>query len=303
MPATAVSIRGGEPSDWRPLRMLLPDAVYFGSNVIAHVAEDDLGRIVGAIAVGREVRPSPVPGLNVALHVVAPFRASGVEERLLLEAEADARSRGLGALYTWGAMEAGADDHRFWQGLGFDRAEEVLEGRTDVARGLEYLEPFWQELVARGKVPGDVRVVPLNEADPGVLARLYVAHIGGSQEKVFAELTGESPRGFDPRISPVILVGDRVAACILARRVPGGVALVEAVIVDVPFRGRWANLLLRRAGWRGCAETGIHTVLYYTHGRHKDTRRFVEKVGTTTREFVEPYRTLAPGPAISSRAG
>jgi hypothetical protein len=168
--------------------------------------------------------------------------------------------------------------------------------------GLRYLEPFWQQLVRRGKIPRDVRVVTLDQADPAAVSRQYVRHIGGSYDKVLSEILGESPRRFEPAASPVILMGDEIVGCILARRLPGGIALVEAVIIDTPFRGRWANIMLKREGWSRCVDVGIHTVLYYTHGKHRDTRRFVDKVGTTTREFVEPFRML-PGPPSSLRAG
>ena len=83
---------------------------------------------------------------------------------------------------------------------------------------------------------------------------------------------------------------------IMGRIVPGGIGFCDAIIVDAAFRGRWANVAIRREGWRRCLDVGLHTVLYYTHARHRDTRHFVDKVGTVTREFLEPYRMLTGRP-------
>jgi GNAT superfamily N-acetyltransferase len=287
-------IRQSTAPDWRALRLLLPEAVHFGSTAMAIIAEEtETRRIAGAIAVDAVLRTEPEVGARVAIHVVPPSRNRGVESQLLDAAETIARSRGARALYTWGCIDAGGDVARFWEQLGFDRAVHVLEGRTDVAAGLRYLEPFWQQLHNRGKVPTNIRSVSTDQADPLELARMYVAHIGGRFEAIYPRLTGESPISFDPNNSTVILLDDKIVGLGLARPVASGVALVEAIIVDPQHRGRWTNLYLKRESWRRCQAAGTHTVIYHTQDRHQDTRRFVEKAGTVVRDLVEPYRMLA----------
>jgi GNAT superfamily N-acetyltransferase len=289
------SIRPGQQDDWRALRLLLPEAVHFGSNVTTLIAADPSnGLMVGAVAIAGQFRSEPQPGLRVAVQVIPPFQNRGVEEQLLLAAEQIVRSRGGKAIYTWGAIEVNSEVSRFWERMGFDHAEHVQEGRTDIATGLACIEPFWQELIRRGKVPQDINALPFDQADPAALARLYVAHIGGDYDTIYQRLTGALPPSFDPAASTVIKLGTDIVGLSLGRPMTREVLLVEAVIVDPSFRGRWANLFLKRESWRRCALAGIRTVIYYTHDRHQDTRRFGDKTGTTIRDFLEPYRTLNP---------
>jgi GNAT superfamily N-acetyltransferase len=288
------TIRQSVPEDWRALRLLLPEAVYFGSGVIVLVATDSSsGTIAGAIAIDPTLRSEPELGAKIAIHVVPPFRNRGIEAQLLAAAETIARSLGARALYTWGAIEAAGDAAKFWDELGFDKAQHLLEGRTDVAAGLKYIEPFWQQLIQRGKVPSHITSLPVDKANPIEMARLYARHIGGTYEAAYQRFSGESPLSFDPTTSTAILLNDCLIGVSLARKMTRGHLLVEAVIIDTPFRGRWANLYLKRQSWQRCLNAGIHTVFYYTHDRHQDTRRFVEKAGTVIREFIEPYRMLA----------
>jgi GNAT superfamily N-acetyltransferase len=290
------SVRSTRMQDWPVLRLMLPEAVYFGSAVITLVAiENATDLVVGAIAVSRELRTTPVSGAKIALYVLPPFYHRGIEEQLLVAAGNIVGPTGGRALYTWGIIEANSQAAHFWKRHGFDQAEIVREGRTDVARGLKYLEPFWQHLLKRGKVPANIEVARLDRIDPARIAAIYVQHIGGSYEKIFRELTGQSDIRYEPAVSPVVMLGSKMVGLILARRMPGNIALVEAVIIDKGYRGGWANIFLKREGWRNCVDVGIHTVLYYTHGKHQDTRRFVDKVGTTIRDFEEPYRILNPG--------
>ncbi len=277
--------------------MLLPEAVYFGSGVLVLVAVDgDNQAITGAIAIDRNLRTDPEVGARIAIHVIPPYRNRGVEIQLLAAAEKVARSLGACALYTWGAIDVASDAAKFWEEMGFDKTQRVLEGRTDVAKGLHYIEPFWRQLVQRGKVPSNIFSLPVDEANPVEMARLYSMHIGGSYEAAYRRFSGESPLGFDPTTSTVILLDHSLVGVSLARRITPGNLLVEAVIIDTPFRGRWANLYLKRQSWQRCLNAGIQTVFYYTHDRHQDTRRFVEKAGTVVREFVEPYRMLVEHP-------
>jgi GNAT superfamily N-acetyltransferase len=297
--ASRVNIRAARPADWRSLRLILPEAVHFGSEVMILIAEDAGKKVmVGALAIAVQPRPQPVLGFRIALHVIAPFRNIGVEEMLITAAEQLVRPRGATALFTWGAIEAGSDAEKFWRLLGFDHAEQIIEGRTDVRAGLAFLDPIWDQLCQRGKVPADLTCINLNEADPQEIARLYVRYIGGSFQEILRALTGESAaRGFDPYVSPVLKVGEKTVAAILARILPDRkTAFVDAIIVDPGLRNTWANVALRRTGWQHCLERGVDTIIYYTHARHRDTRHFVQKVGAITREFLEPYRMLRDPP-------
>ena len=186
--------------------MILPEAVYFGSTVTIFVAEDvDQNVMLGTIAVSMQPRIDPVRGLRLAMHVVAPFRNLGIEEQLLTAAEAVVRARGAEARYTWGAIEAGSEIEHFWRRMGFDHAEQIIEGRTDLKAGLAFLEPIWQQLCQRGKVPANLLAVTLDQADPHEIVRLYTETIGGSYRDILRVLTGESAsHGFDPYISPVL---------------------------------------------------------------------------------------------------
>lgn len=294
MPCTGIKLRAGRRSDWRALRILLPEAVHFGSGVITWVAtelESDL--IVGAIAVDPALRPKPVVGAKIALHVIRPWRGRGLETDLIGAVTPAVLRLGGEALYTWGAIEVGGDAELFWRGHGFNQGERVTEGRFSVQRGLDFIEPVWTQLCARGRVPEGLAVLDLNEVDPERVARLYQTHIGGSLEKILREIRGDSGRAFHAYASPVLLLNGELVGVILGRtQQQEGIGFVEAVIVDTPYRGGWANIALRLHGWRRCVEIGVHTLTYFIHDRHSDTARFCEKLGVITRDFVEPYRIL-----------
>jgi GNAT superfamily N-acetyltransferase len=289
----SIVLRASRSEDWRALRLLLPDAMYFGADVRTFVAVHRAsGQLTGAIAISNEVRTHPHPGIRVALQVLPPWQNLRINELLLSAAEQVARSRGVVAIYAWGALECGSDGLKFWQNLGFDQAVFLQEGRSDIAAGRAFIEPYWQELIHRGKVPADINALPFNQVDPAALARLYADNIGGTIEQAFRKLTSESQLNYDPANTTAITQGSTVVGVSLGHIISGEVGVIEAVIIDKPFRGRWANLYLKRESWRRCAETGLRTLIHYTHNKHQDTRRFVDKIGTTVRDFAEPYRLL-----------
>jgi GNAT superfamily N-acetyltransferase len=286
------SVREGTLADWPVLRLLLPDVFNFGAGLMSRVATDrGSGVIVAAIAIDTVLQNQPVLGVRVAMHVVPPFRQRGVEAQLLSAAEEIARLLGACALYTWGAIETDSDTARYWEDLGFDQGLQLQQGQTLVATGLKFLEPYWQELVRRGKVPAGIVAVPIEQADPAELAQMYSTYIGGTYDMAHRRLTGLASPRFD-HSSTVILQNDRIAGVSLGHLIDNGVGVVEAVIIDPPFRGTWASVFLRRESWSRCAAAGIHTLLYYTQERHRDTRRFVAKAGTTIRDYVKRYRRL-----------
>lgn len=291
---TGLNLRVGCRSDWRAIRMLLPEAVHFGSRVQTWVAarpKDDV--IVGAIAVNPSLQPKPVIGAKIALHVVPPWRGKGVESALIEAAIPTVKRWGGQALYTWGAIEVDSEVERFWKHHGFTQGQRTTEGRITVRAGLDLIEPIWAQLCKRGRVPEGLVVMNLDEVDPTAIAKLYQKHIGGSRDEILRQITGDSARRFNAYVSPVLQLDGELVGVILGRTMEeAGLGFVEAIIVDTPFRGRWANIALRLHGWRRCVEIGVHTLTYFTHEKHADTIRFCDKLGGISRVFVEPYRIL-----------
>ncbi len=289
-----LKIRPGDRSDWRVLRMLLPEVVHLGARVKTWVAIDTANDvIIGAIAADPTFRHEPVVGVKIALHVVAPWRGRGVEKALVEGVIPAVRRWGGQALYTWGAIEVGSEVEQFWLQLGFVHGERTTEGRITVQSGLDLIEPIWAQLCKRGRVPEGLNVLNLDEVDPTAIARLYQKHIGGSYDEILGQITGDSARRFNAYASPVLQLDGQLVGVILGRTMEeAGLGFVEAIIVDTPFRGTWANIALRLYGWRRCVEIGVHTLTYFTHKKHTDTIRFCDKLGVTTRVFVEPYRIL-----------
>jgi len=278
--------------------MLLPAAVHHGSAVWALIAADQSGQIAGAAAISPRLRAHPMPGPRFAVHVIPPARGKGLGGELTQTGGRFAHSRGAQALYSWDLLEADSPAIAAWAKLGFDQSVRVEEGRADVKRVVDYLEPLYQSVVERRWIPGEARIIPLNQADPRQIARLHVDCLGGTIDDLLRLLRGDAPARYDPALSAAIIVDGRVVGFTLTERTGAASGFVHATVVHPALRKRWANLWLKYHVACRCMESGITTLLYHSYDQHSDTRRFNRVIGATIRTLLEPYRVL--GAACSS---
>lgn len=284
-------VRAAEPADAKAVRMLLPGLPEDADRFVACDGEHQ--RVIGAAAATRVPRRSPAVGPGVAIHVIPPCRRTGVGGSLLERLETTTRARGGRALYAAQRVEVSSPDMVAWQWLGFTVCETIEEHELPVANFDPVLGPLLERMKRRGRIPETARMIPLHAADAAGVVRLHLENLGGDAGDLLRRIRGQAPNSFHPDFSRVLLIGDRIVAAVLARRVSQQAIMVDAIIVAPEARGGWANLWLKLDATRRVIPHGITHLSFTTFDRYADTRSFVQKLGgRTTRTTALMYRLL-----------
>jgi hypothetical protein len=253
------------------------------------------GLVVGAAAAAHALRPTPLVGLGVAVHVIAPCRRRRIATALVEEIGHWARQRRAQALYAAQRVEYGGEAFHAWQGLGFEVCETVEEHELPLDQFLPRLGPLVARLRERKRIPPDARIVPLYAADPAKVLQLHLDHLGGNRGALYQKIRGVGRGAFHLRYSRVLMVGQRTAGCILGHRQSQLVMAVDATILIPEVRGRWADAWLKLEATRGALALGITHFRFTTFDRYADTRRFTRQLGgAATARWALMYRPLSP---------
>jgi hypothetical protein len=162
---------------------------------------------------------------------------------------------------------------------------------------LDQFEPLLAPLVARlrqsGRIPAEARIVPLYSVDPGAVMQVHLDHMGGERGSLYQKLRGQGNGAFHPRYSRVLMLGERVAGCILAHRKSPTIAAVDATILIPEVRGGWANVWLKLEATQGALSLGITHFHFSSFDHYADTRRFTDRLGgVTTKIWALMFRDL-----------
>jgi GNAT superfamily N-acetyltransferase len=289
------AVRAAMPADAKACRMLLPAMAGDSPAVVA--VDGKRGLVVGAAAIGRTQRPRPLIGPGAMIHVIPPCRRHGIGRALCETLVQLARRQGAQAVYAAQRVEAGGEEMRCWQALGFKECETVLEHELPLAQFAPRLAPLVARLRELGRIPADARIVPLYAADRVQVLQLHLDEMGGDRASLYQKLLGRGPGAYHPRYSRVLLVGERTAGCILAHRKSRYVAAVDANIVIPELRGDWANAWLKLEAAQGAMSLGVTHFHFTSFDQYEDTRAFSKKLGgAATRHWVLMMRALAePG--------
>jgi GNAT superfamily N-acetyltransferase len=286
------TIRPARPDDWRAARMLLPQAVHFGSGSAVWVAESSADRrLVAAAALCPRLRSDPVQGARLALHVVPPWRRRGIARALVAQTGQIARRFDATALFAWDCVQENSPALELWQKLGFDQRAQTQIGVADVHRALEYLGLLYQQLLEHDWIPAGAKIVSARQADHAQIAALHARYLGGTARHILWRMTGQMPDPCDLQLSPALILDGKVKAFTLVRMV-GKDCHVDATVVDPSLRGGWANLMLKYEGIRWVRDAGAMALIFQTHDRHTDTRKLNRQMGGITRHLIEPYRMI-----------
>ena len=245
---------------------LLPEAV--NSPVELLIAKRGYA-VVGAAAIWWRNDSDPA-GFPLAIHVLAPERRRGIG-RWLLEAAIDlALDDALGFWSRSAAMD-GAPDAAFLAACGFQprRREHHFEAAIDAL--LADVGPKARRLRDRGRVPDDVRIVPLAEAPLEEVGHLLSRELGSVPARVLERLRrrADAPEDIADR-SRVAIRNGQVEGAILWK-IQDGVAIVEARVVHPRNRGGWLNVVLLEDGLvRGKAE-GLERLRFHCDETVRDT--------------------------------
>jgi GNAT superfamily N-acetyltransferase len=249
--------------------------------------------VVGAAALVLAPRPTPMFGFGCLVHVIPPCRGQGVGSSLLEQVSRQVGQLGGQAVYAAKRVEFDGDEMLGWQRLGFTVCETVKEHRLPLAEFEPRLSPLLEWFRRHNSIPPDARITPLYQADLAAVAQLHLDHLGGDRGALLRRLRGQGDDAFHGRYSRVLLVGDRVAGCILARGHSMSVAVVDAVIVVPEVRGGWANVWLKLQATRGARSLGITHFQFTTFDRYADTRRFAARLGgATIRKWALMHKPL-----------
>jgi GNAT superfamily N-acetyltransferase len=286
-------IRLALPAEERAGRMLLPAAFKALLPPILYVAViGKPAQVIGSAALLAWRQGNP-PGFKVEIRVALPFRRRGIGATLLRAAMAEARSKGMKALYASGPVEVGSDEAAMWGRLGFSSCITENHYDADPHRMWALLDPVCRKMAAHGWVPADARVVPLVEAPAREVAALHARHLGGAMPVLLARVRGKHKDAFHPTASLVLMVGDRVGGILLARRPQPGVSAIDACVVAPELRLGWANALLKLHAAQNAIRDGIQTLCFTAHESHPDTRQLAASTGAIlVKTDVIPYRLL-----------
>jgi GNAT superfamily N-acetyltransferase len=287
-------IRDAATEDAKAVRMLLPTFTE-AMEYCAVAVSGNPPRVVAAGGITRSMRPKPLVGPGLALHVIKTHRSRGIARALVARLAARAAERGAQAVYAAQRVDQDSDEFRAWRALGFSPCESVIHHELPLEEFESQLAPLLERMQRRGKIPANARIVPLYEADVAEVVRLHIAEMGGDAVSLAKRLRGEVPESFTPRYSRVLLVGDRVVGFILGHRMANGVVHVDANVLAPEVRGGWANVWLKLEATRGALEWGIKKFVFSTFDHYKDTRSFTDKLrGVTVRTTVLMHRPLVP---------
>lgn len=249
--------------------------------------------VVGAAGMTQSRRVAPLLGPGVMIEVIEPCREHGVGRALCHALGSLAASQSARALYAAQRCEQDAPIMHLWQRLGFAVCETVEEHELPLAEFVPRLAPLVERLRRQGHIPAEAQIVPLYAADPAQVLQLHLDHMGGDRASLYRRIRGEGPQPFHPRYSRVLMVGERLAGCILAHRQSRQVAAVDANIVAPQFRHGWANVWLKLEATQGALSLGITHFHFTSFDQYEDTRSFTAKLGgVTTKRWALMYLPL-----------
>jgi GNAT superfamily N-acetyltransferase len=298
VPMATFQIRYAEEHrDWRALRMLLPEAIHQGCGCDAFVATDDAAsqRVIGAVAMAPLMRVKPLPGPKIALHVIEPWRRRGVARALRNVISNVAAARGAKALYAWTHLSPDSAEAQAWRAMQFDEVIDCPLNRIDATRTIEMLQPIYDWLKKRGRIPADAHLVFLRDAKPDDVLNLVTTHLGGAGDRATLKkrLLGKHPVPFDPVLSRILMHRETIVGAILGRPVEGDAVVVEVNVVHPSVRGRWANAWLKLDATSRARDLGFSTFFYETYQQHADTAKLTRRLGGVLVPRIELYHVIA----------
>jgi GNAT superfamily N-acetyltransferase len=284
------SIRTAAISDARAVRMLLPNEAEALSYCLVAEAGNP-PRIVGAAGVTSAIRPKPLAGPGVAVHVVPLNRRQGIARSLV---EKIGQQAGAAALYATQKVDLDSEEMRAWSALGFVPCETVQYHELPLEEFEIQLAPLLQRMHERGRIPPGARIAPLCEADLDAIAQLHLAVLGGDVNDLQQKLRGDVPDSYSALYSRILLIDDHVVGFILAHRAAEDVARVDANVLAPKVRGGWANVWLKLEATRGAQQLGIKKFVFTSFDHYTDTRSFAGRMqGITVATKVLMYRPLS----------
>ena len=119
--------------------------------------------IAAAVLSNRPCLAEP-SGYRFAARVAEPYRRRGVGQALVQCAAEHARRLGHGTLYLWTGLAQDDPQLPAWTGLGFTGRQTLNQYEMDLDQAMTVMEPIYQRMVSRNKIPAGAKVIPLRQA-------------------------------------------------------------------------------------------------------------------------------------------
>ena len=266
-------IRTAQDNEARACRMLLPEmfTAFQAPDVlvatVADPARNGTSRIVGGAGVGTTLGPKR--SLPTLVHVVPSWRRRGVG-RNLIEAVA-ARSCGRAdTICPPRPVPAASQAALFLMACGFDQWDRIIHFEVD---GL----PFYADVLRvrrrleqHGRIPPEMRILRLRDADPDAVTDLVCRCIETSHQHVRARFNSRADDVYDLENSVVLMMRDVVAG-VLIYTWNGGIPMIEVRAVDPALRGGWANAVMLEEATRNAKEAGALRFRFFASDKLNDT--------------------------------
>jgi GNAT superfamily N-acetyltransferase len=268
-----VSVRAAADREARACRLLLPemfDAHQAPELLVAvlHNAEaPDKSRLVGAAGIAPSYGPRR--GSAVFVHVTPSFRRRGVGRALIEAAVASCRRRWT-VVHSLRPVPEESQAAQFLAACGFEPVDRIVHFEVD---GL----PFYADMLAvrrrlesHRRIPPNVRIVRLCDADPDAVADLVYRSIETSRAYVRSRFRPDCANPYDMRNSVVLTVEGQVRGALIYNW-SGGVPVIEVRAVDPSLRGSWANALMLEEATRNAKERGALRFRFFASDKLTET--------------------------------
>lgn len=262
-----LSVRPPAEREWRICRMLLPETFADVSGRSYLLCSDDTGALVGAAS----YRAAPEAVTHLRLHVIPSFRRRGVGSWLIKQLAHSGVPRLEGTSEVLRERHARA----FCEHNGFRETDALTTVEGDIGPMREYLS----KLRSRVAPAGSVRVLPLAEAPTDQVSLLHTEHIAQTGE--FARWRALVAQSSEMAISPVILIGGRVAGMMLGK-VEGKTAIVTSRVIAPGYHGTWVNAILIAAALDTAWLAGARRARFSYTNANGDTQKLAARFEAAT---------------------
>lgn len=273
-------VRPPHASELRACRLLLPEVFAHGASGLLVAVGSESFRFLGAASF-QLLDNAPEPAWQAHVHVVRTHARRGVGRRLMGAIVARAREQQVARIEaTVHGDDAGAAS--FLGAIGFRLSSRVRVFESDVETAWREAEDLRRRLLDRGRIPADVRVVPLSDAPREEVIALLAAPAGdaSSDSSALPQLAWSDHwcRPAVMEMSPVVMHGDRAVAVVIAERTHDVVTVSWRVVASA-YRSGWANIVLGHAALDRMRRSAARTMRFTSTSLTPDTERMTAVFG------------------------